>query len=282
LLLLPSFSLAMKEKIANRPPTLGVVKEIPEGAPGCLQGQAFVISGVLDSLDREAAKTLIERYGGRVTGSVSRKTSFLIFGQEAGESKRKQTPIIDEDGLLELIRTRKGQSLGAAAASSAKAASAKAKKAQSSAHSAAQGVTASVDAGTSRGREQLRVHGKTADRAEDMLWVDKHRPLRLADIIGNASCVSRLTGWLKSWNATFRGQAKAEKGSFKAVLITGAPGIGKSTSAALVARSALCSCSSFPPCIALSRSLMLALFACLAVSGVVQRERLPCDRAERV
>ena len=284
LLLLPLLSLAMKAA-ANRPLTLGVVKEIPEGAPGCLQGQTFVISGVLDSLEREAAKTLIERYGGRVTGSVSGKTSFLLLGQEGGESKRKQaeklgTKVIDEDGLFDLIRSRKGHALGAEAADTGKAATAKAKKAQSSAQTAAQGVTASVNASTSKGREQLRVHGKTAARAEDMLWVDKHRPLRLADIIGNASCVSRLAGWLKSWDATFRNQGKPQKGSFKAALITGAPGIGKSTSAALVARSAQGSCCTWSA----PRSLCAhpsSAVCCLRLP-LVQGERLQRDRAERV
>ncbi|KAF3955686.1 hypothetical protein CMV_019119 [Castanea mollissima] len=45
-------------------------KEVPEGAPNCLAGSAFVISGTLDSLEREEAEDLIKRHGGRVTGSI--------------------------------------------------------------------------------------------------------------------------------------------------------------------------------------------------------------------
>lgn len=58
-----------------------------QGADNCLEGLTFVITGVLESLERDEMKALIERYSGRVTGSVSGKTSFLILGEDAGESK---------------------------------------------------------------------------------------------------------------------------------------------------------------------------------------------------
>ena len=216
----------------SRPATLGLVKEVPEGAEGCLLGLAFVISGVLDSLDRDAAQTLIERYGGRITGSVSGKTNFLLMGSDAGESKKKKaeqlkTTIIDEDGLFELIRSRKGHSLSADQALKAKAAAAKTTKAASAAQQSAQGVTASIDTTTSQGQEQLRVHGKVAERAEDMLWVDKHRPLKLSEIIGNPGLVKQLGDFLVNWDAVHLHEGKADKDSPKAVLISGAPGLGK-------------------------------------------------------
>ena len=52
-----------------------------------MEGLTFVITGVLESFEREDAKSIIERFGGRVTGSVSKKTSYLIVGRDAGESK---------------------------------------------------------------------------------------------------------------------------------------------------------------------------------------------------
>lgn len=55
-------------------------KEIPEGASGCLSGLTFVISGVLDSLTRDECSDVIRKYGGKVTGNVSGKTSYLIRG----------------------------------------------------------------------------------------------------------------------------------------------------------------------------------------------------------
>lgn len=84
-------------------------KEIPVGAPDCLKGLNFVISGVLDSLEREDCKALIEKYGGVVRTSISGKTTHLIIGDEAGVSKIKKAqqmklPQINEDDLLDMIR----------------------------------------------------------------------------------------------------------------------------------------------------------------------------------
>lgn len=55
-----------------------------------MQGLVFVLSGVYESLDREEASELIKKYGGKVTTSVSRNTSYLVLGNEAGESKIKK------------------------------------------------------------------------------------------------------------------------------------------------------------------------------------------------
>uniref|UniRef100_A0A5F8GR81 Replication factor C subunit 1 n=1 Tax=Monodelphis domestica TaxID=13616 RepID=A0A5F8GR81_MONDO len=89
-------------------------KEIPKGAENCLEGLTFVITGVLESIERDEAKSLIERYGGKVTGNVSKKTSYLVMGRDSGQSKSDKalalgTKIIDEDGLLDLIRTLPGK-----------------------------------------------------------------------------------------------------------------------------------------------------------------------------
>ncbi|XP_045429334.1 replication factor C subunit 1 isoform X2 [Pipistrellus kuhlii] len=89
-------------------------KEIPKGAENCLEGLTFVITGVLESIERDEAKSLIERYGGKVTGNVSKKTNYLVMGRDSGQSKSDKaaalgTKIIDEDGLLDLIRTMPGK-----------------------------------------------------------------------------------------------------------------------------------------------------------------------------
>ena len=52
-----------------------------------MDGQTFVIKGILESIEREEAADLIQRYGGKVTQSVSKKTSYVIMGQDPGESK---------------------------------------------------------------------------------------------------------------------------------------------------------------------------------------------------
>lgn len=72
-----------------------------------LKGQTFVITGTLPSLSRNDAKELIERNGGRVTGSVSKKTSYLLLGENPGSKQNKAqslgVPVLDEAGLLRLV-----------------------------------------------------------------------------------------------------------------------------------------------------------------------------------
>ena len=58
-----------------------------QGEENCLEGLTFVITGVLESIEREEAADLIQRYGGKVTQSVSKKTSYIVVGRGAGESK---------------------------------------------------------------------------------------------------------------------------------------------------------------------------------------------------
>ena len=52
-----------------------------------MDGLTFVITGVLESIEREEAADLIQRYGGKVTQSVSNKTSYVVVGQDSGEHK---------------------------------------------------------------------------------------------------------------------------------------------------------------------------------------------------
>ena len=47
----------------------------------------IVITGVLESLERDETKSLIERYGGKVTQSISKKTDYVVVGRDAGLSK---------------------------------------------------------------------------------------------------------------------------------------------------------------------------------------------------
>lgn len=77
---------------------------------GKLKGLTFVITGTLADLSREKAKALIEANGGKVTDSVSRKTSYLLCGESPGskldKAKELGVPILAENGLQRLIRGR--------------------------------------------------------------------------------------------------------------------------------------------------------------------------------
>jgi DNA ligase (NAD+) len=72
-----------------------------------LAGLTFVLTGTLPTLSREEAKARIETAGGKVSGSVSKKTSYLVAGEEAGSKLDKahelQIPVLDETGLLKLL-----------------------------------------------------------------------------------------------------------------------------------------------------------------------------------
>jgi DNA ligase (NAD+) len=83
--------------------------EAPGGASGIgpLAGQTFVITGTLSTMTREAAAEAIERLGGKVSSSVSRKTSALIVGADAGTKLEKARALgvreLDEPQFLDLI-----------------------------------------------------------------------------------------------------------------------------------------------------------------------------------
>jgi DNA ligase (NAD+) len=80
----------------------------PPGEEGPLSGKTLVVTGTLPNMSREDATERIEAAGGKVTGSVSKKTDYVVVGADPGASKFNKaqdlgTPILDEDGLLELL-----------------------------------------------------------------------------------------------------------------------------------------------------------------------------------
>jgi len=72
-----------------------------------LDGLTFVLTGTFPTLSREEAKVKIEAAGGKVSGSVSKKTNYVVAGEEAGskldKAKELNIPVIDEAALLDLI-----------------------------------------------------------------------------------------------------------------------------------------------------------------------------------
>ena len=73
-----------------------------------LEGLTFVLTGTLPNLSREDAKAKIESAGGRVSGSVSKKTNYVVAGEDAGSKLDKARElgvnVIDEAALEELLR----------------------------------------------------------------------------------------------------------------------------------------------------------------------------------
>ena len=79
----------------------------PGEVDGPLAGKTLVLTGTLPNLSREQATERIEAAGGKVTGSVSKKTDYVVAGADPGSKMTKAeqlgTEVLDEDGLLELI-----------------------------------------------------------------------------------------------------------------------------------------------------------------------------------
>ena len=74
---------------------------------GKFAGQTFVITGTLPTFSRDDAKALIEEHGGKVAGSVSKKTSYLVAGAEPGSKLDKAgelgVPVLDEQQLMAMV-----------------------------------------------------------------------------------------------------------------------------------------------------------------------------------
>ncbi|XP_062333992.1 replication factor C subunit 1 [Osmerus eperlanus] len=262
-------------------------KEIPQGADNCLEGCVFVLTGVLESLEREEAKRLVERYGGKVTSNISRRTSYLVLGRDSGQAKTDKalslgTQILDEDGLLDLIRTKPGKKSKyeiAAESQGSTRVPLKASPAKSSLPGPSGPQTASPSK-TARGFRRALGAGGTppgrgsgprrglegqggspssspgsgssslADEGASLLWVDRYRPRSLKAVIGQQgeqSCANKLLRWLQNWHRNHAGggakpavrsgkfgSGKDDGSSFKAALLSGPPGVGKTTTAALV------------------------------------------------
>lgn len=98
--------------ILNRLKSYGVQLQLSEealqGQTDVLLGKTFVVSGVFEKVSRNELKKLIEDNGGKVSGSISSKTTYVVAGANMGPSKKEKAeslnvPIISEDDFLEMI-----------------------------------------------------------------------------------------------------------------------------------------------------------------------------------
>ncbi|XP_076082907.1 replication factor C subunit 1-like [Mytilus galloprovincialis] len=259
-------------------------KEIPEGGENCLEGLTFVITGILESLERDDAKQLVEKYGGKVTTSVSKKTSFMVVGRDAGESKLAKarscgTKQISEDELLDLIRTRPGKKskYELQAEESFKKEQAESLKKKDSIKTKTSEYLSkfertpspkkhmSIEMENSQSESTITVakseskvtvaQSESKDKGsakpeESLLWVDKYKPSAMKQIIGQTgdkSNAKKLLNWLNNWHKN-RAAGVKPSGKFfgkdetgaglRAALLSGPPGIGKTTTATLVCKEA--------------------------------------------
>ncbi|KAJ5666708.1 Replication factor C subunit 1 [Penicillium macrosclerotiorum] len=229
------------------PPTTGTA-ELPTGAENCLAGLSFVFTGVLETLGREEGQALVKRYGGKVTGAPSSKTSYVVLGGDAGPKKletiaKHKLKTIDENGLFELIRRLPANGgSGVAAEKYAEKQKAEEEKMRKAA--------AEIDAEEKKQREaKAKADSKLSGAppssspsasADDQLWTTKYAPTSLSMICGNKGAVEKIQNWLRNWHRNaklnFKNAGKDGSGVYRTIMIHGPPGIGKTTAAHLVAK----------------------------------------------
>lgn len=234
----------------SRTPPVAGSKEIPQGAENCLAGLTFVFTGIQETLGREEGAELVKRYGGKVTGAPSSKTSYVVLGSDAGPSKLKSIAknnlkTIDEDGLFELIRRMPANGGSGKAAENyaekqkreqqkveAMAAEMDAEEKKKQSAKASKTSSATTPAPQSQSQSQV-------PPIADQLWTSKYAPTSTAMVCGNKAAVEKIQNWLRNWprNAKigFKQAGKDGSGIYRSVMIHGPPGIGKTTAAHLVA-----------------------------------------------
>lgn len=251
------------------PPKLYTVDEITEQATFdmnsakllCLEGLAFCCSGVLDDLDRDAATDMIKTLGGRVTSTVSSKTHYLILGslledgRPAEQGKKYQRAATESNcsivrgtrQLYGLLQKYSGPisdatSLNVSEISTKKAPPTKNPYAQKPSNPYASNPYSKKPAvGSASPPPPTTSKAVAKSTGANDLWVDKYKPSISREILGNTESVKKLSTWLKTWEDRFNTQQAAKttfsspKGPWKAALLSGPPGIGKTTTAMVVA-----------------------------------------------
>ncbi|KAF2400268.1 DNA replication factor C, large subunit [Trichodelitschia bisporula] len=238
-------------------------KEIPIGAPNCLAGLTFVFTGLLETLSRDDGQALVKRYGGKITGAPSRKTSYVVLGSDAGPKKLETIKqhglkVINEDGLFALIRSlpatggdgkaaalyeeqkQKEVAKIKALALEQEEEERKAAKAARDAAAAKAAAAAKSSAGGKSAATSQPAPAKAPIDPDNQLWTVRYAPSQLTQVCGNKGQVEKLQDWLrkfrKSEKSGFKLPGPNGAGVFRAVILSGPPGIGKTTAAHLVAK----------------------------------------------
>lgn len=230
------------------PPPMEGMAEIPEGAENCLAGMTFVFTGQLKTIGRDDGQALVKRYGGKVTGQPSSKTTFVVLGDDAGPSKLKKIKehgikSIDENGLFELIRKAPANGGSGKNAEKLKEKQEAEKKKVAEAAAELEREETARQAEAAKARKAAAARGaasRTPVAANAQLWTTKYAPTQLQHICGNKTNVEKIQSWLQAWPKNrkydFQRRGADGMGGFRAIILSGPPGIGKTTAAHLAAK----------------------------------------------
>lgn len=233
-------------------PSSGFSGEMPSGTETCLAGLTFVFTGVLEKWGREEAQALVKRHGGKVTGAPSKKTDYVVLGNDAGPSKLAKIrdmhiKTINEEGLTQLIEKLSARD-GAGSSKAQAAAQEKQRKEEQKIREQAalmekeeqQRLKAAAAAKKATPAGPAAPSKPAEPAVDSRLWTVKYAPTSLNQICGNKATVEKLQRWLqrfpKSQKTGFKLAGPDGSGVFRAVMLHGPPGIGKTTAAHLVAK----------------------------------------------
>ena len=229
---IPIHFFELNRQSRDGPPNKGN-KEIPEGNEFCLYGFVFIITGVLDSLEREEAAALIQQYGGKVVKSITAKSlTHVLSGTEAGPKKmevaaERKLPVLDEDALFQLIQTEPTKKLSAKEKEKIrKMAIPKHQQVKAAKVTKTTAVPSGMAPATKLTDSGKQVQAKPS--SSNALWTTLYHPSRIADLVGNPTNIKKLKDWLSSW--------KPDTKKERAALLSGPPGVGKTSSATIIAK----------------------------------------------
>jgi replication factor C subunit 1 len=225
---------------------------------GVLSGLTFVCTGIF-SIDRNRLTDILKEYGAKVPSAVSNKTNYLIYGEKLETGKpveegnkfknavTKKIKRISEQELVELIREKlKDPSFELD----------KVDLGGSTAEPITLGkinpnINTNLDSNTNVPNSNKMIvdvdeNNNLFDKFTNDLWTDIHSPKDLTEIIGNQQTIKKLIAWMDDWDevvingnkkeVVFKGRGQIENVNSRACLITGDPGIGKTTTVRLIAK----------------------------------------------
>lgn len=254
-------AIAMYHKFKNRAAVLNPGgKEIPKGTPDCLKGLQFVISGILESLERDEASALIKSCGGNCVTAISKKVTHILLGEEAGMAKTAKAEemgiaLMTEDELFNLIRKNSGQPetskvlVVSPGKENRKFNEVKIEKqVKSQSPTKEKEKKKDVTKPVAPPQAALTVTAEPPN-LDHFSFVDKYKPTSIKAIIGAGGNAQKLMNWLSNWHSNNDGTKKHTKPSpwaknndgsaYKAALLSGSPGVGKTTTAHLVCKELL-------------------------------------------
>ena len=247
-------------------------KPFPKGNDVCLTGLTFVVTGRLDGYDRDECESLIKKHGGATRTGVTKKLSYLVAGTEPGEGKMAKakdlgTTIIGEDDFIKVIVEKsliKDPTLdpwahvpgidrtvwGAEKFGSSEPDEDNDDDEVSELENTPENLIkvrkiSETDSAAQRQKllqqqrqqQQQQQQQQPAKPIDSRLWADKYAPSDTSHILGHGTRISELKMWLQTWKQMAKAHNPKVKSDWKsAIVISGPPGIGKTTTATLVSK----------------------------------------------